>query len=79
MSGYPAVLSQASARLKLHEDCLRRGTSRRLPLALAPTPTACNAGGGDGATGITATGNASTRTGQRYPALIPDDADYTAR
>jgi hypothetical protein len=39
VSGYPAVLSQASARLKLHEDCLRRCTSRRpSPLRLRRRP-----------------------------------------
>jgi hypothetical protein len=49
------------------------------PLALAPRP-ACNAGGGDGATGITATGDASPTPGSGTPRLIPDDdADYTAR
>jgi hypothetical protein len=49
------------------------------PLALAPRP-ACSAGGGDGATGITATGDASPTPGSGTPRLIPDDdADYTAR
>jgi len=48
------------------------------PLALAPRP-ACNAGGGDSATGITATGDASPTPGSGTPRLIPDDADYTAR